>query len=162
MLTQLLSPAVCASCRLCCNFLPESAWETPALEEECAHRLRSMGIALLHRPEGGETIALEWPAGCSAANCPLLDPAQGCRLPRENRPLECRLWPFRLMRDDEERCVVAYYSSCPGLAAVPREMLVRTAEGLRGILEQRAVEFPGSVRRLCEGYEVLFVLAAES
>ncbi len=160
MLTSLLPPSVCASCRLCCNFLPSSAWETPALEPACADHLRALGLPLVPRPEGGETIALNFAQNGPemAADCPLLDKSAGCRLPRSERPLECRLWPLRLMRDSSGRVVLACYSSCPGLAALPREDVLALAESLRPLLVERARSYPASIRLLHPHYSVLFTL----
>ncbi len=160
MLTAILPPSVCASCRLCCNFLPESAWETPALEPECAGLLRSQGVPLSVRADGGETITLIFAPECpqKAADCPLLDKSAGCLLPRDLRPLECRLWPLRLMRDEAGNLVVTCYRSCPGLAAVPRETLLRVAESLRPLFAERAASFPASIRPLHPNYSILFTL----
>ncbi len=160
MLTSLLSPSACASCRLCCNFLPESLWESPALEPDCAEFLRLQGVPLVRRPEGGETIALNFASEGPqvAADCPLLDSCAGCRLPRERRPLECRLWPLRLMRDEAGRVVVACYRFCPGLAAVPHESVLECARSLRPLLLERALSFPASIRPLHPNYAILFCL----
>ncbi len=160
MLTSLLPPSVCASCRLCCNFFPESVWETPALEATVVAHLREMGIDLAPRPEGGETIALQFAPECpqKAADCPLLDKSAGCRLPRAERPLECRLWPLRLMRDERGRIVLACYSACPGLAEVPPSALLALAESLRPILLERAASCPESIRPLHANYRILFSL----
>ncbi len=160
MLTSILPPSVCATCRLCCNFLPESVWETPALEPTAATRLRELGVALAQRPEGGETIALKFAPECpsEAADCPLLDKCAGCRLPRTERPLECRLWPLRLMRNEAGVIVVACYTACPGLAAVPASALLALAESLRPLLQERAATFPESVRPLHPNYHILFPL----
>ncbi len=160
MLTSLLPPAACANCRLCCNFLPESAWESPALEPACAARLRERGIELAARAEGGETIALHWDAENprEAALCPLLDARCGCTLPREQRPLECRLWPLRLMRGQRGELLVCCYENCPGMAAVAREQLLQRVEEMEPMLMQRAREFPESVRPMRGGYGVVKVL----
>ncbi len=160
MLTSLLPPSVCATCRLCCNFLPTSVWETPALEPACAERLRDLGVFLRERVEGGETIALNFAPECpqNAADCPLLDKSAGCRLPREERPLECRLWPLRLMRNKDGEIVVACYTNCPGLASVPRETLLMQAESLHAVFAERAKLFPESIRLMHRSYEVLYVL----
>ncbi len=160
MLTSLLPPAVCASCRLCCNFLPESVWECPALEPACADELRARGVCLVERPEGGETIRLPFDPECphEAVNCPLLDTSSGCILPRAQRPLECRLWPLRLMRDSAGQIVLAYYHACPGLAEMPREKLLEVAESLRPQLMRRVAEYPASIRPLHPNYTILFSL----
>ncbi len=162
MLTSLLPPSACASCRLCCNFLPASAWESPALEPDCVARLRALGVPLAQRPDGGEAIALKFAPECpqAAADCPLLDKSFGCRLPRAERPLECRLWPLRLMFDEKGNPAVACYRDCPGLASVPREQIVELAESLRPLLQERAVAFPASIRPYHAHYSILFRLNA--
>ncbi len=159
MLTSLLPPSACATCRLCCNFLPESRWELPALEPACAAHLRSLGVPLDVRPEGGETLALPLsPCPAEAANCPLLDASSGCRLPRDSRPLECRLWPLRLMRTPQGELVVACYRSCPGLAEVDEESLLALVYSLLPLFRERAGSFPESIRPLYPHYRVLLSL----
>ncbi len=160
MLTSLLPPEVCASCRLCCNFLPESLWERPALEEECAAHLRSLQVPLEQRPEGGETIALKADSEQQekAADCPLLDRSCGCRIPRALRPLECRLWPIRLMRDEAGHVLVTCYNACPGLASVSHEKLSNFARALTPLLQERAARYPASIRPLHPKYTILFTL----
>ncbi len=160
MLTPILSPSACASCRLCCNFRPESRWELPALEHDCVARLRARNVCLVERPEGGETIALPEAAEGSqeATNCPLLDTSIGCTLPRAERPLECRLWPLRLMQDEAGNTLVTCYTACPALACQPHSVLRAFAESLRPLFLERARSFPASIRPLHPGYTILFTL----
>ncbi len=160
MLTGVLSPAACAACGLCCHFEPASLWECPALEEDCAERLRSLGVPLVGRAEGGETIGLLEASGApqEGALCPLLDRSSGCRLPREERPLECRLWPLRLMVDESGKVLVCCYDSCPGLASVPEELLLEHARSLLPVLRERVRSFPASVRALHANYRILFAI----
>ena len=159
MLTSLLPPAACAACRLCCNFCQSSAWETPALEAELAQRLECAGVPLEQRG-GARTFRLEFasedPQEC--AFCPLLDSSAGCTLPREQRPFECRLWPLRLMQDEAGHLVLACYTTCPGMAAVPREELLALAESLRPALLAHARRCPASVRPLHPNYCLLDTL----
>ncbi len=160
MLTSVLPPSACASCRLCCNFSRPSAWETPAFEPEVAEQLRRLGLTLVERG-GAPTIALEFastdPQEC--ALCPLLDTAKGCTLPREERPLECRLWPLRLMHSEQGELLLTCYTSCPGLAAVPRERLLELADSLQPLLLAHARRCPASVRPLHPNYAPLCRLA---
>ena len=160
MLTSVLPPSACASCRLCCNFSRPSAWETPALEPEVAEHLRALGIPLVER-NGAMTIALEFatenPQEC--ALCPLLNTKSGCTLPREQRPLECRLWPLRLMRGEQGELLLTCYTACPGLASVPRKRLLELADSLRSLLFAHARRCPASVRPLHPNYAPLCRLA---
>ncbi len=158
MLTSILPPSACAACRLCCNFLPESLWESPALEDDCADRLRSMGVALIERPEGGLTLEMRFEGSQEAALCPLLDSCSGCRLSRDVRPIECRLWPLRLMLDEAGRVCVSCYNHCPGLASVPRETLLAHARSMLPLFRECAASFPASIRPLHPNYSVLFTL----
>ncbi len=157
MLTSVLSPSVCASCRLCCNFQRSSAWETPVLEPRCVELLRSMDVPLEDREDGGLTLALQFDSSSvgELALCPLLDSSSGCRLPRELRPLECRLWPLRLMRLDSGELGLAFYSACPGLASVSREALMLLARSLYPELLAHLAQCPACVRCFHPAYSLL-------
>ncbi len=124
-----------------------------------AARLEAMGVALRER-DGARTFALEFaseePQEC--AMCPLLDSARGCTLPREERPLECRLWPLRLMRGEQGELLLTCYRDCPGIAAVPRGTLLQELESLRPLLLEHAASSPASVRSLHPLYTVLSCL----
>ncbi len=161
MLTSVLLPSACASCRLCCNFLPFSAWESPALEPECVELLRERGVCLVEREDGAVTFHLNFASDApqEAADCPLLDRCAGCTLPRAQRPFECRLWPLRLMHDEAGSLLLTCYRSCPGLAPVPLSDLLALAEVLRPALLAHARRCPASVRPLHPNYTVLCQLS---
>ncbi len=132
MVSHLIPPALCASCRLCCNFRRCSAWETPSLSPELVAHLRSHGVPVTHRADGTTSFALNFPEDAPAdfaALCPVLDPHSGCALPREMRPTECRLWPLRLMRTPEGALCLGLYDACPALSPEVRAQLIREATG---------------------------------
>lgn len=159
MLTHIFTSMSCARCRLCCNFRPCSAWETPFLEEALCEVLRNQGITLCSRPNGSDSFLLEFQTGSSeeAVNCPLLDPLSGCTLPREQRPFECRVWPLRLMQENGALCI-GCYTACPALLEKGvREKLISSARGeLLPILLDYARRFPQSVRAFDSAYEIIW------
>ena len=164
MLTDILSPEDCAACRLCCHFHRESAWETPAIEAALVDAYRRLEPAppLRRRPDGSASFELnfEGRAADESAPCPMLDCRSGCRLPREERPMECRLWPLRLMRrhgtDGREQVLLGCYRDCPGVQRCGMETLRRFAEEkLKALLLEHARRLPQTIRPYDEHYEIL-------
>lgn len=159
MLTHIFSPATCAQCRLCCHFCQRSAWETPFLESELAALLEQNGVPLMTRPNGSKSFALHFTSNDPEenCNCPLLDTAAGCTLPREKRPFECRVWPIRLMHDEQHQLCIAYYSHCPALQTPDtRQKLIHYATNeLLPILLDYAERFPKSIRPLDYHYSII-------
>lgn len=160
MLTHLISADRCATCRLCCNFRRSSAWETPILTPELADLLRLRGLPLRSRSDGSITFSLHFPEHAPesfCANCPALNPDSGCTLPRELRPIECRLWPLRLMRISSGALVLGLYDACPALSPAVRKQMIREATGtLLPTLLRIADEQPGIVRPFHPAYSVIW------
>lgn len=160
MLTHLFSPATCAQCRLCCNFCQRSAWETPFLEPDLATQLEAKAVPLTTRPNGSKSIALHFTT-CDPEenrNCPLLDTSTGCTLPREQRPFECRVWPIRLMHDEQHQLCIACYKNCPALThpdAWQKLIDYATGELLPTLLDY-AKRFPESIRPLDTHYTIIW------
>lgn len=116
MLTDIFTPKECANCKLCCNFHRSSAWETPALEAEQIFLAHEHCIPLEKRPDGSTSFYLHFQTDSKEeiVNCPLLNPCDGCMLPREQRPFECRIWPVRIMKQ-HSKLVIGVYEKCPAL-----------------------------------------------
>lgn len=160
MLTHIFSPSTCAQCRLCCNFCQRSAWETPFLEPPLAAQLAEQKIQLTTRLNGSQSFALHFLSHNpeDTCNCPLLDPAKGCSLPREQRPFECRVWPIRLMKNDRHELCIACYKDCPALLHQDTwQKLVSYATGeLLPSLLDYANRFPESVRPFDSHYSIIW------
>lgn len=159
MLTHIFTPAQCARCKLCCNFRRASAWETPVLEAELADRLQHAGVPLQQREDGSCTFCLSYRTDDpeETANCPMLNPSSGCTLPRGDRPFECRIWPLRLMRTEQQRLALGLYKHCPALEPAVRDTLVREATGpmLPALLEF-ARRCPQAVRPADPAYSIIW------
>lgn len=162
MLTRIFNSAVCARCRLCCNFRPASAWETPFLEEPLCRKLSARGIPLCTGENGFRSFALTFRTDSpeETANCPMLDPETGCTLPRAERPFECRVWPLRLMYSDKKELCIGCYTACPALRDTDtRERLTAYAVGeLLPDLLDYARRFPQSIRPGNSAYTIILTL----
>ena len=167
MISHIITPEHCAACRLCCQFTRPSRWETPALTPVQVTSLRKRDIPLIRREDGSDTFALRYrkdatPDAC--APCPLLDPGTGCTMPRKERPVECRIWPLRLMHTENDLLCIALYRDCPALRDKnTRENLIREATGpLFPFLQRLAEEFPAAVRPLHPAYDIVWTTNAVS
>ena len=133
MISHIITPDQCAACRLCCQFTRASQWETPSLTPEQVNFFRTRGIPLTHRKNGSYTFALQYDEDSlqdTCAPCPLLDHGAGCTLSRQNRPIECRIWPLRLMNTEDGSLCIAIYRDCPAFQNnETRERLIREASG---------------------------------
>jgi hypothetical protein len=97
MIKQLLSPETCAECCGCCVFDESDLWEAPAPTTE------SDGLFI----------------------CDHLT-KHGCEL-GDNKPLECAMYPFRVMRLGEHK-VIAVCKFCQPVMDLPLTRLLRFVE----------------------------------
>lgn len=158
MLTNIINSSDCSACKLCCNFLRSSAWETPALDKELIFLLQEEGIPLVKRPDGSTSFFLHYctESENEEALCPMLSTQTGCTLPRELRPFECRIWPLRLMMLSGH-LVLGLYKNCPALDDERRSALVELASTklLPGLLEY-AKTHPLAVRDFNASYDIIW------
>lgn len=158
MLTHIFSPTDCASCKLCCHFHRRSAWETPSLNSELIYLLQEECVPMHQRPDGSTTFYLHFCTDSEneTADCPMLNRETGCTLPRELRPFECRIWPLRLLRKNNQ-LVIGLYENCPALQNGSLDELVKFATGefLTELLEH-AKRFPKCVREYHDDYRIIY------
>lgn len=158
MLTEIITPADCSMCKLCCNFLRSSSWETPSLEKELIYLLQEEAIPLTRREDGSTTFFLDYRTNSNeeCALCPMLSTESGCTLPRELRPFECRIWPLRMMRNSGKMCI-GLYKNCPALDTQRRASLINLARHslLPAILDY-AKKHPLAVREMNPAYDIIW------
>ena len=155
MLKEIFTPAVCAQCRLCCNFHKESAWESPFLPEDLALKMSSEGAEVKKRAQGGWSFVYHF-IDSEARNCPRLDIHSGCMMSEEEKPFECKIWPLRIMKK-ENRLTVGKYRGCPGIqgeAGKRLDLLVGTR--LLKTLLDFAAKNPDAVRPFSSEYDILW------
>lgn len=152
MLKEILTAQSCEECRLCCVFDSTDTWELPILESE------NVTAVLAVKPdaaiENGTFIAPKL-SGNELFACPVLG-ERGCMLPREQRPFDCRIWPFRMMKVENGKIVIAVSELCESMAKYSDEEL-RTFldKGLGDKIFVYAENHPEHIKPMTKGYRVL-------
>lgn len=122
MLKQILSPKTCAECRLCCGFDCTDLWELPVLPAETVEALRRRDPAVTLTATGEEqTFTAPELRENEIYACPMLG-ASGCTMGDE-KPFDCKIWPFRMMQDETGALRIAVASYCPGMEQYTEEQL---------------------------------------
>jgi len=106
MLKAVLANEKCSSCRNCYVFFEKSRWEMPSVEVENAGKIRELlndENAVRQESElytMNSILRDNVTTGCEEYRCSALDENKGCTLPAELKPVECSMWPVRVMNDD--------------------------------------------------------------
>ena len=154
MIKKILKGSSCAACRMCCIFDRYDVWETPLFEENTMNKVKSaVPDAEFARKGGGYVLNVGKMTGDELFSCPALA-ENGCILGDE-KPFDCRIWPFRVMELDGCR-VIAVSSLCDEVHGQSHDFL-RTflKEGLAAEIFAYANKFPESVHRFYDNYTVL-------
>ena len=154
MLSKLLSKDDCARCRICCSFDSYDLRETPVVTDEVM--LRSLSIKPGQRfaeVEGTRLYLMQREPDSDIHYCPMLDHERGCLL-GDNKPFECRIWPFKVM-SFEGRRVIAMSHICPRLFSKPLSELHALAAELAPAIFAEADRTPQIVRPYTTGYVIL-------
>ncbi len=122
MLKQILSAESCARCRYCCIFTKEDIWEIPFITSELKQYISDniMRDCTFVPYRDGHVFKMDFmPDG--NAYCPMLV-GKGCILGDE-KPFDCKIWPFRVMRKKNGKLVLALSTDCPSVATIPSKDL---------------------------------------
>lgn len=107
MLTKILSRSTCAACRLCCQFDASDIWELPVLPPETMAAVQQIQPDTKFISVGIEHIFAAPPLkGAELFASPMLT-AHGCGLSEQDKPFDCKVWPFRLMRTKNGKVGIA-------------------------------------------------------
>ena len=151
----------CAECRFCCSYRRASLWETPLIDEDLFEKLKTLypeakfktvnGYITVNLDDLYKTYDTEEEALC------WFNDGKGCVLD-EDRPFECRVWPFRVMRCGGQ-LVIALGTGCPFFA---EKSLSEINDLLNSALEKEmldyAKKFPAFVKDYQDNYRILKVL----
>ncbi len=170
MLEKILSPEKCAGCRNCCVFYEKSRWEMPMVSERKAKLIRSFlndADAVSYQAEGMgyrlKSVIREIRPSRNAEEyrCAALDENRGCTLPPELKPIECSLWPIRVMNDSGR----IYITLAPSCHAVDDDFRRKAIELLNGSLKEALIELINSgkhiIRPFESSYERLFEITED-
>lgn len=162
-LPQIVPSELCLRCDVCCRFPERESFLRPYFTARERERAIASGLApdLLPDPAGGRIALVPHPTD-DGYICPAFDPkTQHCGI-YDTRPLDCRIYPLALMRDDEgRRAILGLDTKCPyvqdaaqeaRLIAYAREVgrLLREP-GLRDVLSAN----PALINRLQDDVRVI-------
>lgn len=119
MLENILCSKDCAACQICCKFEPDELIDAPTFskEEMLKAIAKKDGIVFIKRGNVYQIVLEPWR---KKYICPLLTHV-GCMLNNE-RPFDCKLWPFYVMKKDE-KYVVTITEDCPIVRKKSRETI---------------------------------------
>lgn len=162
MLSKVLSKETCADCRFCCSFRRKSLWETPLFDKDTVDKYNRDGVKFDRFTESGvEYGKLNYDGKYltdsedEEAACAFLHSEKGCVLNDEEKPFDCKIWPLRIMKKDEQ-IVIALTPTCPAINSYPAnimEELVR--DGLGQKIYNYAKEHPYIIKNYRENFPVL-------
>ena len=170
MLKKILDPKKCADCRNCCVFYEKSRWEMPMVSVRKAKLIRDFlndDDAVSHKAEGFgyrlRSVLRDIRPDDTAEEyrCTALDETRGCTLPPEMKPIECSLWPIRVMNDDGR----IYITLAPSCHAVDDDFRANAVKLLNGSLKAELIGLINSgkhiIRPFEHSYEKLFEITED-
>ncbi|MCH5325077.1 MAG: hypothetical protein J1E39_07650 [Eubacterium sp.] len=159
MLKKILSPSSCAQCRVCCVFDREDVWEIPTVSDELKEYILNNidSAAVFDEKDGKRTFHMTFTDGEELSNCPMLT-ERGCML-GDNKPFDCRVWPFRIMRLDDKLLGITVSPVCETVSAMPLARLSEflLGDGLADKMFAYAKENPYIIKPYIENYPVLSI-----
>ena len=88
--------------------------------------------------------------------CVFLDPKNGCTLSDEDKPLDCKIWPIRIMRRETDY-VLALSPTCPAVNKVPLEKVRDVARSIEKTVRLYVKKHPYIIKKYIDGYPILTV-----
>lgn len=165
MLSRILSRKTCAACKFCCSFRRQSLWETPLFPPEVAEKMGRPNeygvVGKFAATCDGDACRLvlenDYRTGDPEEEvpCTFLDPQKGCILKSGDKPIDCSIWPLRIM-DKDGVLVIALTPTCPSIDATPRPELIELLQnGLAQTIFEYAEKHPYIVKEYREGFAIL-------
>ena len=155
MIGKLLSREECAKCRLCCCFDSYDLWETPIIEKSTHDRIISgfrPDQAFLDL-EDHYLLKMQKEPDRDLYYCSLLYHDKGCIM-GEEKPFDCRIWPFRVMDLNGTR-VIALSTVCPVVQTRPLCEIQAVAKELAPQIFAYADRAPFAVKKYISGYPIM-------
>lgn len=156
MLKKLLSREECENCKICCSFDDYDIWETPIIDEELKVKVLKLNPEQKFVTKGNSSILrMEKDAKEDLYFCSVLDRQKGCLLGDE-KPFDCRIWPFRVMRLDQ-RLVITLSPVCPVVQTRPLSLIKEVCDELAPIIYAQAQKNPDIVKNYIENFPIINV-----
>jgi uncharacterized protein len=136
---QIVPSPRCLACDVCCRFPEAESPLRPYFTEAEIRTAIASGLpeAVFPEKEGGKIRLIPNPAG-EGYLCPAFDPGTNHCTIYAARPLDCRLYPFAVMRDPQgTEAVLGWDRKCPYLMNEADHRLPLSASGTVGDILQR-------------------------
>lgn len=156
MLQKILSQKTCAACQLCCQFDKTDIWELPVLPPETITAIQKIQPKTEFVTVKNEmTFAAPTLKENDLFSCPMLTEC-GCCLSEKDKPFDCKIWPFRLMKTDTGKIVITVSELCNGIKNLSDDDLrIFLQETLSEYCFSYAKTHPSHVKPLMEGYRII-------
>ncbi|MCZ6678571.1 MAG: YkgJ family cysteine cluster protein [Candidatus Poribacteria bacterium] len=142
-LQQIVPSEVCFSCDVCCRFLEPDSFLAPIFTEAEVKTAVEHGIAPdLFRPTAdGKSAQITLKPHRDMYICPCFDPRTNECTIYPVRPLDCQIYPFALMvNEDQTQIVLGVDMLCPyGEAQIQTEPFQRYIDHIANYLESEPV-----------------------
>ncbi|MFQ5950348.1 MAG: YkgJ family cysteine cluster protein [Nitrospiria bacterium] len=126
-LRQIVPSSLCLTCEVCCRFPEETSFLAPYFTDEEIGFLSPLEKGDFTPIGGGSKVRLV-PHG-EGCICPFFDPGtHACKI-YSARPLDCRIYPYALMRDKMGSVVLGVDTKCPFIQTHADEAGSRSAAG---------------------------------
>ena len=164
MLKSILSGETCGRCRNCCVFFSESRWEMPSVSEENADKIckllgNEQAVEKRNDVYNLKSMLRENRQGNDSEEykCPALDENKGCVLPESLKPVECSMWPLRVMQDDDR----LYITLAGGCHAVDEKFTEDVKKLLDDGLYKKIISILKRDKSIVKEFESSYIKLAE-
>lgn len=157
LLSGILSRDECAQCHYCCAFDSYDIWETPVITPELKTKITTELLPEQKFLKSGNcyVLKLNKESDEDLYYCTLLDKNKGCMLGND-KPFDCRIWPFRIMSLDGHR-VITLSPACQTVFSRSISALTQHARKISNQIFSFADKYPEVVKKYDENYPILLV-----
>ena len=121
MISSLLSKNQCAACRYCCIFDKSDCWELPLMNDDTKRYIQQKFPKTNFELVGNMfRLSPNFHLG-DLYHCAALG-KNGCILPNELKPFDCKIWPFRVMKQNDN-IVIALSDGCNSINELPDDVI---------------------------------------
>lgn len=163
MLSKILDRKTCAQCKFCCSFRRCSLWETPVFTCESAERIsKEYEQNYFYEKEinGEKAVAYDLKSLYKSedpeeeAKCPFLDSNSGCMLSNDDKPFDCKIWPFRVLKKSEA-LVIGLTPTCPSVNSLNIDDLKKF---VMEELYDKVFEYAHNHREIIKDYDDKYII----
>lgn len=164
MLSKILSKEQCADCGFCCVFRRTSIWETPLFPKSVIDKLKIeykkskfVSVGDLYTIDLSKEYKTE--ADDEEAPCFFLNNKKGCMLNDDEKPLDCKIWPLRIMRDGKH-LVIALTPTCKEINELPIETVKEFVQsGIGEYIRDKAIEMPDIIKEYRNDFPIIMTFS---